>query len=203
MQGLQNVGVHYLLWRVQDWLIPQINNNLAGLKEDIRIRQVACLSFLVAHAFHSNSVRLRSGQAQYGEALLPFSRQSLHNYSFQGIHRQFQQDSMLAVCDCTCNHCAMNLCHQQIIKVSATGCQIMLTVCSICSTWRLNTCCLECSDMLPVVLACRLDDARVELGRMSALADLSEPTKVGREIEDLSSKVDSEFQVLMKAQGMM
>ena len=57
--------------------------------------------------------------------------------------------------------------------------------------------------MLPVVFACRLDDARVELGRMSALADLSEPTKVGREIEDLSSKVDSEFQVLMKAQGMM
>lgn len=49
MQDLQNVGVHYLLWRVQDWLIPQINNNLAGLKEDIRVRQAACLSFLVAH----------------------------------------------------------------------------------------------------------------------------------------------------------
>lgn len=36
---------------------------------------------------------------------------------------------------------------------------------------------------------------------MSVLADLSEPTKVGREIEDLCSKVDIEFQLLMKGQG--
>ena len=55
--------------------------------------------------------------------------------------------------------------------------------------------------MLPVVLACRLDDARVELRRMSVLADLSEPTKVGREIEVLCSQVDSEFQTFMKGQG--
>ena len=38
MQNLQNVGVHYLLWRVQDWLIPQINSNLAGLREDISVK---------------------------------------------------------------------------------------------------------------------------------------------------------------------
>ena len=195
---MQNVGVHYLLWRVQDWLIPQINNNLAGLKEDIRVRQAACLSFLVALIFHSSPVRLQSGQAQCGEALLPFPRR-FAQYLFQNIHWRSQQDSMLAACVGTCRHGAICLCHERIIKVSATGCQKTLTV---CWTWRPNVCRLEYSNMLPVVLACRLDDARVELGRMSVLADLSEPTKVGREIEDLCSKVDAEFQILMKGQGM-
>lgn len=53
-----------------------------------------------------------------------------------------------------------------------------------------------------MVFARRLDEAKVELGRMSVLADISEPTEVGREIEKLCSKVDSEFQGLMKGQGM-
>lgn len=35
---LPNVGVHYLLWRVQDWLIPQINRNLADITETVRVR---------------------------------------------------------------------------------------------------------------------------------------------------------------------
>lgn len=36
--ALKHVGVHYLLWRVQDWLIPQINSNLADVREDVRAR---------------------------------------------------------------------------------------------------------------------------------------------------------------------
>ena len=49
--------------------------------------------------------------------------------------------------------------------------------------------------------ASRLDDARIELSRMSVLADLTDPTKVAREIEILCGNVDTQYQMLMKGQG--
>ena len=33
--GMANVGLHYLLWRVQQWLVPQINVSLTALKENM------------------------------------------------------------------------------------------------------------------------------------------------------------------------
>ncbi len=33
--GIANVGLHYLLWRVQQWLVPQINVSLTALKENM------------------------------------------------------------------------------------------------------------------------------------------------------------------------
>ena len=41
MASLQNVGVHYLLWRVQYWLIPRINENLSELREEVKFRYCA------------------------------------------------------------------------------------------------------------------------------------------------------------------
>lgn len=32
---MPNVGVHYLLWRVQKWLVPQINRSLDALKANM------------------------------------------------------------------------------------------------------------------------------------------------------------------------
>lgn len=34
-QGMPNLGVHYLLWRVQKWLVPQINKSLSHLKANM------------------------------------------------------------------------------------------------------------------------------------------------------------------------
>jgi len=68
MQGMQNVGVHHLLWRVQDWLIPQINNNLAALKEDIRARCVMSLSALFdlpVHALDTCHLQRSGGSAEH------------------------------------------------------------------------------------------------------------------------------------------
>jgi hypothetical protein len=51
------------------------------------------------------------------------------------------------------------------------------------------------------LFCCRLDEARFDLARMSKLADLSDPTTVGREIEQLCSEVDVKYQGLMKGPG--
>lgn len=34
-KSMPNVGVHYLLWRVQKWLVPQITKSLNMLKENM------------------------------------------------------------------------------------------------------------------------------------------------------------------------
>ena len=38
MRDLPNVGVHYLQWKVTDWLLNAVTANLADFKENVRIK---------------------------------------------------------------------------------------------------------------------------------------------------------------------
>ena len=38
MRDLPNVGMHYLEWKVTNWLLTSVNNNLADFKQDVKTK---------------------------------------------------------------------------------------------------------------------------------------------------------------------